>query len=143
MTDRHKAKARQIVAGMKSWFRDFAKRHKKGDARDRRTREDCVFDSGVFAAAEFVRRFTGDETLSGMIHQCSIWAQKESARQADAATVLREAAKSNGTPLSRDSLEGIYRAACAATHPDVGGSAETFKRVQTAKAALDKYFSGK
>lgn len=59
--------------------------------------------------------------------------------QVDAAKVLCEAA---GVPLarftSRDEMEAIYRRAVSATHPDTGGNAELFKKVQAAKEILDK-----
>ncbi len=59
----------------------------------------------------------------------------------DAARVLREHAGMNGTQVYRENIEEMYRKACAATHPDRGGSATTFKLIQEAKATLDKYFS--
>lgn len=40
-------------------------------------------------------------------------------------------------------MEGAYKAAVLATHPDHGGDPEKFKQVQDAKETLDRYFEGK
>lgn len=76
----HKKRARAIVDGMEVWFRDGV-RHRKTDKRDGRTPEEQIFDSGIFAASEFVRRMTGDEALSLAIHECCFWARRERERK--------------------------------------------------------------
>lgn len=40
-----------------------------GAGSDNRSTEQKRFDSGVFAAAEFVRRYTGDESLAWQVLQ--------------------------------------------------------------------------
>lgn len=59
-----------------------------------------------------------------------------------AAGVLVSKAATGETKVSRQNLDSLYRAACTKTHPDAGGNAEDFKRVQEAKEVLDKHFSG-
>ena len=65
-------------------------------ARGKRTRpspdgrtinEEC-FDSGVFAASEFIRRLTRDENLALAVHEVCIWRQRE-----------HEAAEATGLPV--------------------------------------------
>jgi hypothetical protein len=57
-----------------------------------------------------------------------------------AAGILQQAAGVPVGSLARSEFEEVYRRACATTHPDVGGDAEWFKRVQAAKDVLDKHF---
>lgn len=57
-----------------------------------------------------------------------------------AAGILLRAAGESSSKISRDSLADVYRRACTRTHPDVGGDAEQFKQVQTAKELLTKHF---
>lgn len=61
---------------MKVWFENID-RSRKQAPRDSRTTQEQAFDSGVFAASEFVRRITRDDALSLMIHECCIWRQRE------------------------------------------------------------------
>jgi len=68
--------AKKIVEGMSPWFRDINERGKKSSRDGRTTNEEC-FDSGVFTAAEMVRRLTGDEDLALAIHEVCIWKQRE------------------------------------------------------------------
>ena len=72
---RYKGRALQIVDGMEPWFRDINKK-RKPDSRDGRTHEEQVFDSGVFAASEFIRRITQDEQLALAVHEVCCWARK-------------------------------------------------------------------
>lgn len=48
----------------------------------------------------------------------------------------------NGDDLNKNTLADIYRRAVKATHPDTGGDAAAFSRVQRAKEVLEKLFSG-
>lgn len=59
----------------------------------------------------------------------------------EAAGVLLRASGSTETKLMRANVEAVYRAACAATHPDTGGKPEDFKRVQRAKEVIDQYYN--
>jgi hypothetical protein len=66
----------RIVAGMRpNWFRRAIQR--KLPRNDGRTIHEANFDSGVFAASEFVRRLTGDESLALAIHEMCFWKQRE------------------------------------------------------------------
>ena len=61
-----------------AWFKDINKRkRRKGGSRDGRTLNEECFDSGVFAAAEFVRRVTRDEHLALAVHEVCIWQQRK------------------------------------------------------------------
>jgi len=84
---------------------------------------------GVTRRAE---QYKGWAKLPGPVHEVALTPQQ-------AAGILLRAAKREG-PISRIQLEEIYREACKATHPDVGGNADEFKRVQTAKEILDRHF---
>lgn len=55
----------------------------------------------------------------------------------EALTVLADAIKRTER-VSRENWPDIYRKAAMATHPDRGGTAEAFKRVQDAKEFLEK-----
>ncbi len=61
--------------------------------------------------------------------------------QAEAIDVLASAANCSPSHVHKQTLEVVYRNACRRTHPDVGGNAEEFKRVQAAKETLDRYWS--
>lgn len=84
---------------------------------------------GVTKRAE---QYQGWAKLPGPTHELAMTPQQ-------AVTVLGKAA-CDQTPISRETLEDVYRRACAATHPDVGGDAVAFKQVQAAKAVLDRHF---
>lgn len=71
-------RALEIIAAMEPWWRDLEQKGKKPN-RDGRTRNEECFDIGVFAAAEFVRRLTRDEALSGLIHEVCAWRRQERA----------------------------------------------------------------
>lgn len=68
-------KAAAIVLGMTPWFKDINSRKRKPS--DDRTAAETLFDSGVFAASELVRRLTGDENLALAVHEVCIWRQIE------------------------------------------------------------------
>lgn len=73
-----KPAARAIKSMQPAWFKDINERGKKGrPSRDGRTVNEECFDSGVFAAAEFVRRITGDDDLALAVHEVCIWRQRE------------------------------------------------------------------
>lgn len=75
----HQKKAIEIVAQMRdSWFSNVNRRRK---FKCGTTQNEACFDSGVFAAAELVRRLTGDESLSLAVHEALLWKQKERALQ--------------------------------------------------------------
>jgi hypothetical protein len=78
-------KALKIVAGMEPWFRDI---NKKKSSKGRTQNEAC-FDSGVFAASEFIRRLTGDGKLALCVHECCLW-RREERRAARLTTTDRE-----------------------------------------------------
>ena len=61
---------------MQPWFREINKRGRKQNLDGRTTNEEC-FDAGVFAAAEMIRRLTGDEELALAVHEVCIWRQCE------------------------------------------------------------------
>ena len=55
-----------------AWFQDVINRKPRVREGDTRTLSEQCFDSGVFAAAEFIRRLTGDEALAPEIPEvCS------------------------------------------------------------------------
>lgn len=59
----------------------------------------------------------------------------------DAATLIRQYASGmQDQAIGRSNYEEMYRRACVATHPDRGGNAEVFKRIQEAKAVIDRHF---
>lgn len=67
-------KALQIIKDMEPWWRDL---ESKKPSRDGRTRNEVCFDNGVFAAAEFVRRMTGDESLALLTLEACSWKRKK------------------------------------------------------------------
>lgn len=79
-------KAMQIVAGMEPWWSNVNKRPKKPSA-DGRTREEVLFDSGVFAASELIQRYTRDEQLALAVHELCFWARRE--REKESSNVNR------------------------------------------------------
>lgn len=54
---------KSVIQTMVPW-RDY------GDAKTMRSRtnDQRAYDSGILAASEFIRRITGDESLSGAVH---------------------------------------------------------------------------
>ena len=52
-----------IIATMKPWWETRQTKNVRG-----RTPNQCGWDSGILAAAEYVRRRTGNEELAGEIH---------------------------------------------------------------------------
>lgn len=71
-----KRNPKEVVRSMQpAWFADINKR-KKPTSGGRTVNEQC-FDSGVFAAAEFIRRVTGDEDLALAVHRVCIWHQRQ------------------------------------------------------------------
>lgn len=65
---------REVIDGMELWFNDI---NSKKAHKDGRTLNESVWDSGVFAASEFVRRLTGDEDLALAIHGICVWSRNE------------------------------------------------------------------
>lgn len=57
-----------------------------------------------------------------------------------AAGTLLRAAGWEATSLAKDQLDAVYRAAARRTHPDHGGNAEQFKRVEQARCLLAKHW---
>lgn len=86
MPSTYEAQALKIMAGMGPWFDDInAKPRKpKKHSRDSRTHQEWIFDKGVHAAAEFIRRLTKDENLSLAIHECATWKRQERAKESEA-----------------------------------------------------------
>jgi hypothetical protein len=74
-TPRKWVEAKATVERMSCWF-DKVNDLKKLK-NDSRTLNERVFDSGVFTAAELIRRITGDEELALAVHEACIWRQRE------------------------------------------------------------------
>lgn len=73
----YERKPQEVLESMQpAWFKDIKNRKKPSE--DGRTVNEQCFDSGVFAASEFVRRLTGDEQLALEIHRVCIWHQRQS-----------------------------------------------------------------
>lgn len=69
--------ARQKVLGMEPWWINVNRNPSKKPSMDGRTHEEQLWDSGVFAASELVRRLTGDNDLSAAIHELCHWRRRE------------------------------------------------------------------
>lgn len=70
-------KAREIVSDMEPWWRETNNKRKK-NKHDKRTENEKIFDSGIYAASEFVRRFCGhDERIALAMHELTFWTREE------------------------------------------------------------------
>lgn len=69
--------ARRLVGQMEPWFRDVNDPMRRNRYNCDRTEFEHKFDNGVMAAAELVRRLTGDNELALAIHEACIWRQRE------------------------------------------------------------------
>ncbi len=56
---------KDIIAGMEPWLENIGTATRPAN----RSAVQRAWDSAVLAAAEYVRRRTGDETLAGEVHQ--------------------------------------------------------------------------
>lgn len=68
--------AQQKVPGMEPWWRDVNRKPPKKPSRDGRTHAEVLWDNGVFAAAELVRRLTDSDDLCLAIHELCHWKRR-------------------------------------------------------------------
>ena len=93
-------------------------------------------DVDRYGVSKHAEQYKGWAKLPGPVAEAPVTTEK-------AAGILLQFARGtfpNLTAISRQILEEVYRAAVANAHPDRGGNAEDFKRVQEAKEVLDKHF---